>query len=155
MLYLLRWSTSNIYFARELASRIYENIVELISSQGWSPAATRQFLNQISVEAVGNAVIVKSKNRVFNILELGRRESKPRRLIGKVVPLRLGNGALIFRKVTNKSVLIGKWRVPARPGLRLIERAIKEALGDVLLRSELESPLVISKLRQLVRQRLS
>ncbi|MEM0369702.1 MAG: hypothetical protein QXE80_03285 [Pyrobaculum sp.] len=154
LIYTLKWAGSNIHFARDLASRIYENIITLISKQGWSEQTVRNVLNKIQVVATANAVIVKSKDRVFNILELGRRASRPTKESRSSVPLRLGNGQLIFRRITFKSILEGKWRVPARPGLKLIELAIKQSLAEKIQESELKSPLIFQKLRQLVQQRL-
>jgi len=155
LIYTLKWTENNIYFARDLASRIYENIITLIANQGWSEQTVHNILRKIQVVATGNAVIIKSKDRLFNILELGRRASKPTKESRKSVPIRLANGQIIFRRITYKSIFEGKWRVPARPGLKLIELAIKQSISDKLQEDEFQSPLIFQKLRQLIQQRLS
>lgn len=155
LVYIIRWSEANTPFAKELGKRIYENIVDLISHQGWASDTVKRFLSGISVEAVGTYVVVKSKNKIFNILENGRQASKPRKESKRPVPIKLPNGAIIFRRITFKSIYEGKWRSPARPGLKIIETAIKYAISDIITVSEIESPIIFEKLRQLIKSKLS
>lgn len=155
LIYALKWSENNIYFAKDLASRIYENIIAVLMQQGWSETTIRNMLSKIQITALGNSVVIKSKDKALNMLELGRRASRPRKESSKSVPIRLPNGQIIFRKITFKSLLEGKWRVPARPGLKLIELAIKQSIADKIQESEFQSPLIYQKLRQLIQQRTS
>jgi hypothetical protein len=48
-------------------------------------------------------------------------------LINRVVPLKLPGGLTVFRKVSLKSILSGKWRYPGTAGLQFVEKGAQRA----------------------------
>lgn len=58
-------------------------------------------------------------------------------LINKVVPLKLGSGTVVFRRVTLKSLLSGKWATRPRPGIEFVEKGVELARSRMSLRAQI------------------
>jgi len=58
-------------------------------------------------------------------------------LINRVVPIKLGGGRTIFRRVTLDSILRGKWRQAPRAGLNFVERGVDIARSRMSIRAQI------------------
>lgn len=57
-------------------------------------------------------------------------------LINRVIPLKLGGGRTIFRRVTLDSILRGKWKQAPRRGLNFVERGVDIARSRMSTRAQ-------------------
>jgi len=107
------------------ASMIEGKLISLLQASGYHRIA-----HSVSVKVVGNRIVIEVKHPAFEYLDRGVR---PFQMIphGKVVPIKRGY-TVIFRTLSAKSVQEGKWRHPGIPAHRFTQRAVNEALNQMV-----------------------
>ncbi len=97
----------------------------------------------IKAAVYGKQIVVDSSMSHTKALDRGSYSSRVMwHLINKVVPLKLGDGRTVFRRVTLESIRNGKWRTKPRAGLNFVEKGIEIARGKSSLRSRLNFTVV-------------
>lgn len=117
----------------EFRDKLKVGIAEAIRNVCKSP--TGNLSDSISLQYDGLRTIrVVSSASYADEVESGSRPRIMWNLINRVVPIKL-SGTTIFRKVTLRSVLEGKWRYPGTPGKAFVEK------GAALTRKKMEHPI--------------
>lgn len=84
----------------------------------------------------GRSIVIESSAPYAKAVNEGIHRSKVLwDLIGKVVPIKLGDGRVIFRKATLDSVLRGKWRTRPRMGLGYVRKGAEIARSRLSARA--------------------
>jgi hypothetical protein len=83
----------------------------------------------------GREIIVESDAPHAKVMDKGSQGKVLWSLINKVVPIKLGDGRTIFRRVTMESIARGKWRQGPRVGLEYVRRGIDLAKSGMSLRA--------------------
>jgi hypothetical protein len=108
-----------------LATMIEAKLISLLQASGY-----RNIAHSVSVKVQNGTIIVSVKHPAFEYLDRGVRpfQMKPH---DKVVPMRKGY-TVIFRRITPKSIQEGKWRHPGITPKRFLQRAINEAINQMV-----------------------
>jgi hypothetical protein len=116
-------------FKKKLKPSIAEAIRNVCKNE------TGKLADSISIQEVGQRTIqIVSSVPYADEVESGSRPRTMWNLINRVVPIKL-SGTTIFRKVTLKSILEGKWNYPGTPGKFFVEK------GANLARKEMEQAI--------------
>jgi hypothetical protein len=83
----------------------------------------------------GKEIVVESDAPHAKVMDKGSQGKVMWSLINKVVPIKLGDGRTIFRRVTMESIARGKWRQGPRAGLEFVRRGIDLAKSGMSLRA--------------------
>jgi hypothetical protein len=121
----------------EAIAQFKENLKPGISEaiRNVSKSPTGKLADSISIQEEGLRVIrVVSSAPYADEVDSGSRPRTMWNLINRVVPLKL-SGTTIFRKVTLKSILEGKWHYPGTPGKAFVEK------GADLARKKMDRPI--------------
>lgn len=108
--------------------------VKRILQSGAFKHPTGALTNSIQGRVEGNAVIWWSDLEYALPQEAGVRPHQMWYLLGKTVPLTIykhGGKITIFRKVTMKSLLAGKWFHPGYPGKNFMKRGIETTVAAI------------------------
>ncbi len=117
----------------QFKERLKPGIGEAIRNVCKSP--TGNLADSISIHELGPRTIrIVSSADYADEVESGSRPRTMWNLINRVVPIKL-SGTTIFRKVTLKSILEGKWRYPGTPGKAFVEK------GANLARKRMDHPI--------------
>ena len=92
----------------------------------------------IKAHVYGKQIVVESGEPHAKALDRGTFGSRQMwSLINKVVPLKLDSGKVIFRKVTLRSVLAGRWRQRPQRGIDFVRGGVEIAKSSGSFRSRL------------------
>lgn len=117
----------------QFKERLKPGISEAIRNVCKSPTGT--LAESISIQEVGLRTIrIVSSASYAGEVDSGSRPRTMWNLINRVVPIKL-SGTTIFRKVTLKSILEGKWHYPGTPGKAFVEK------GAHLARKKMDHPI--------------
>jgi len=86
-------------------------------------------VDSMKVYVVANAIIVDNDKAYAKYVKEGTAGRQLWNLIGKVIPLKLKSGSTIFRRVTEKALREGKWKIPAQPGKDFVRRGVQRAVA--------------------------
>lgn len=99
---------------------------------------TGRLASSIKAQVYGKQIVVESDVPYARAADQGFVRSRSMwGLINKVIPLKLRDGTVVFRRVTLESLLRGKWRTRPRPGLEFVERGVELARSRLSLRAQL------------------
>lgn len=117
----------------QFRERLKPGISEAIRNVCKSP--TGRLSDSISIHSEGLRTIrIVSSADYAKDVESGTSPRTMWHLINQVVPIKL-SGTTIFRKVTLKSILAGKWHYPGTPGKSFVEK------GANLARKSMDHPI--------------
>jgi hypothetical protein len=117
----------------QFKERLKPGIADAIRNVCKNP--TGNLADSISLHEEGLRTIrIVSSADYADEVESGSRPRTMWNLINRVVPIKL-SGTTIFRKVTLKSILEGKWNYPGRPGKEFVEK------GANLARKSMDHPI--------------
>lgn len=86
-------------------------------------------VDSMKVYQVGSAIIVDNDKNYAKYVRDGTAGRQLWNLIGKVVPLKLKSGHTIFRRVTEKALREGKWKIPSQPAKDFVRRGVQRAVA--------------------------
>jgi hypothetical protein len=99
---------------------------------------TGRLASSIKALVYGKQIVIQSDVPYAREVDQGFSRSKSMwNLINKVIPLKLRDGTVVFRRVTLESLLRGKWKTRPRPGLEYVERGVELAKSRLSLRAQL------------------
>lgn len=78
---------------------------------------------------LGNAIIVDNDKNYTKYVNEGTAGRQLWNLIGKVIPLNI-RGTVIFRRVTEKALREGKFRIPAQPAKDFVRLGVQKAFAQ-------------------------
>jgi len=117
----------------QFKERLKPGISDAIRNVCKSP--TGNLADSISIQDIGPRTIrVVSSAPYAEEVDKGSRPRIMWNLINRVVPIKL-SGTTVFRKVTLKSILEGKWQFPGTPGKAFVEK------GAHLARKKMDEPI--------------
>jgi len=117
----------------QFKERIKPGIAEAIRNVCKSP--TGNLAESISIHEEGLRTIrIVSSAQYAEEVESGSRPRTMWNLINRVIPIKL-SGTTVFRKVTLKSILEGKWSYPGTAGKLFVEK------GANLARKRMDQPI--------------
>jgi hypothetical protein len=132
-------------FLRLLADRGVVHIVQILQS-GIFKHPTGSLANSVRGDVDGQAVLWWSDVSYASAQEYGVRPHQMWHLLNKTVPITIhhhtGSETKIYRRVTLKSLLAGKFYNPGYPGKFFMRRGIQLALNDI--------PQILNQAQQLV-----
>jgi hypothetical protein len=119
---------------QEFASEVVTGMREVI----YRTAKHRSGRLEESLRAIvyGRTIVVESSEPYAEVLNKGTHWSRVMwDLIGKVIPIKLDDGRIIFRKATLDSVLRGKWRTKPRTGTEFVRKGAEIARSRMSARA--------------------
>lgn len=143
----LFWDEPNLALAQELANRIPLALERALYLAGHSKKFVDSVITSLKISVSPHGVVASVKHPIFPLLEAGTKPRTMKELLGKVVPLKTPQG-VIFRKVTEKGLLLGKWRHPGIPARKFLERATLESLSEAIGQVRMEGEEVVWKVSQ-------
>jgi len=106
---------------------------------------TGRLEDSIKAHVYGKYIVIESDVPYAREVDQGKRSSEPMwSLINRVVPIKLGGGRTIFRRVTLESILKGKWRSKPRPGINFVEGGVAIAKSEMSVREQVN--VVVQKI---------
>jgi hypothetical protein len=93
--------------------------------------------SSIRARVYGKEIVIESDRPYAKGLDRGTSGRTMWSLINKVIPLKLKDGTVIFRRVTMESIRRGKWNATPHPGLNYVERGVDVARSEMSLRAQL------------------
>jgi hypothetical protein len=120
----------------EFAHEVEVGIKEYLNRNLKNP--TGRLEQSIEAHVYGKHIIVDSNMPYAKEVDQGRRTTEVMwNLINRVVPIKLGGGRTIFRRVTLESILKGKWRKRPRPGMNFVEHGVDTARSRMSIRAQI------------------
>ena len=99
---------------------------------------TGRLEESIKAYVYGKHIVVDSDVPYAKEIDQGKKTTEVMwNLINRVVPIKLGGGRTIFRRVTLDSILRGKWKQSPRPGLNYVERGVEIAKSRMSVRAQI------------------
>lgn len=139
LIYNIDFNEMDIPTINYFMSSFKNSLAEVLASQRYSQKFIDTVLNNTSVDATPKSIRITIKNEVMPTVELGRQEKTMYYLRGKTVPIN-SFGRIIFRKVTERSLLRGKWRQRRVEGKKLVRGAIVNTLQEAVMYTRMFSP---------------
>lgn len=93
--------------------------------------------SSIRARVYGKEIVIESDLPYAKSLDKGSRGRTMWSLINKVIPLKLKDGTVIFRRVTMDSIRRGKWNSAPHQGLNYVERGVDIARSEMSLKAQL------------------
>jgi hypothetical protein len=121
----------------EAIAQFKENLKPALSDaiRNVCKSPTGRLADSLSIHEEGPRTIrIESSVDYADEVDSGSRPRIMWNLINRVVPIKL-SGTTIFRKVTLKSILEGKWHYPGTPGKDFVEK------GAALARKKMDQPI--------------
>jgi len=143
----LFWDEPNLALAEEMADRIPLALERILHLEGYSKRFVDSVISSLKISVSPHGVVASVKHPIFPFLEAGTKPRTMKELLGKVVPLKTPHG-VVFRKVTEKSLLLGKWKRPGTPARKFLEKAALESLAEAIGRVRMEGEEVVWKVSQ-------
>lgn len=116
----------------EVVERVRKEIEKSVSDEARrssrhnSPGGLADSMN---VFTVGNSIIIDNDKQYAKYVNEGTAGRQLWNLIGKVVPLNI-RGTTVFRRVTEKALREGKFRIPAQPAKDFVRLGVQRAFGQ-------------------------
>ena len=118
----------NVRRLRNLFSAKLANNIKEFMYSGIFKHPTGRLAASIQTYVVGNNIVVYSDANYAEAQDKGVKPHIMWHLVGKVIPLRIhrwGFSQVIFRRVTLKSILEGKWRHPGYEGKHFVREGLR------------------------------
>lgn len=121
---------------QDFAEKVEEGIHYYIKAH--TKRGSGRLQESIKAHVYGKQIVVESGEPHAKALDRGTFGSRQIwSLINKVVPLKLDSGKVIFRKVTLRSVLAGRWRQRPQRGIDFVRGGVEIAKSSGSFRSRL------------------
>jgi len=85
--------------------------------------------DSFNVFTVGNTIIIDNDKNYAKYVNEGTAGKQLWNLIGKVLPLNI-RGTVIYRRVTEKALREGKFRIPAKPAKDFVRLGVQKAFAQ-------------------------
>ena len=85
--------------------------------------------DSMNVFTVGNSIVIDNDKNYAKFVNEGTAGRQLWNLIGKVVPLNI-RGTVVYRRVTEKALREGKFRIPAKPAKDFVRLGVQKAFAQ-------------------------